>query len=72
MNTFIEKIADILEIPASELNETSKFRDDMYDWDSMRGFAVLCMLEDDYDLKLSVDDFMKCDTIGELFAKTNG
>ena len=71
MNYSIEKVADVLETDASQLSSGTNFREDVLDWDSMRGFSILCMLEDDYELRLSVDDFLKCTTIGDLFAATN-
>lgn len=67
MNDFMEQLAEILEVDASELALTTDFRVDVPDWDSMRGFAILCMIEDEYDVRLEVPEFLECATIGDLY-----
>ncbi|TFC70145.1 acyl carrier protein [Cryobacterium sp. TMS1-20-1] len=71
MNNFIVKIAEILEMEPSQLSSATNFRADSLDWDSMRGFSILCMLEDDYDLSLSVNDFLECLTVEDLYSLAN-
>lgn len=68
MNHFLELISEILEVEPSEISSSTDFRVDVPDWDSMRGFSILCMIEDEYEVRLEVDDFLECQTIGDLYA----
>lgn len=67
MNDFMELMAEILEADASDLALSTDFRTDVPDWDSMRGFAILCMLEDEYEVRMEVPEFLECRTIGDLY-----
>lgn len=67
MNEFIENVAEILEVEATSLHGSTDFRVDVPDFDSMRGFALLCMFEDEYNKKISVEEFLTCNSIEDLF-----
>jgi len=69
---FVKKIAEILEVDESELAAESVFRSATPYWSSLMGFGILVMLEEDYEYKMSVDDFLKTKTIGELYEQTKG
>ena len=69
MDMFLEKIAEILEVSNSDVSMDTDFRLDIDDWDSMKGFSILVMLEDDYQVLMEVDDFLVCRTIGDLYAR---
>ena len=70
MNEFLEKMAVILDVDTSEINLSTKFRD-INGWGSMVGFSMLIMMEEDYGVKISVDEFLKLNTLGEIYAKIN-
>jgi acyl carrier protein len=64
----IELSAEILETDASELTLDTPFKSDRFLWDSLKGFAMLIMLEDDFNTKVSVDDFIAASTLRDLLA----
>ncbi len=70
MEKFIEFIAEILEVEPEELTAESVFREVPEMFDSMMGFSILCMLEDEYGKKVSVDTFLDCATVQDLFELT--
>jgi len=43
------------------------FRDEIEDFSSMVGFAMICMIEDEYGYRMPVDEFLECKTIGDLY-----
>ena len=69
MDIFLEFIAEILEVEVNEISMKTDFRNDIEDWDSMKGFAIICMLEDEYGIQLDVPTFLKCSTISDLYNK---
>ncbi len=68
MEKFLELVAEIFEIELDEITMETVFRD-LEDFSSMVGFSLLVMMEDEYGVKVSVDEFMKCATIGDLYKK---
>ena len=46
--------------------DAASLRTDVPDWDSMKGFSILCALEDDYDVRMEVPEFLECATLGDL------
>lgn len=66
MNKFIEDISEILEVDAEIVKLESNFREDFPDWDSMKGFAIICLLEDDYSVQIDVKTFLECKTLSDL------
>ena len=69
MEKFLEDMADVLEVDVEDITMDTNFRKDIEDWGSMMGFSVLVLLEDEYDTKLSVDEFLKCEKIADLYNK---
>lgn len=63
MEQFLAKVAEILEVPA--VTPDLDFRT-VDDWDSMKGFMLLVMLENDYGRPMSVETFLQVNTVGEL------
>ena len=68
MENFLEQVADVFEVESDEITMDTVFRD-MEDFSSLVGFSLIVMMEDEYDVKVSVDEFMKCNTIGDLYNK---
>lgn len=64
---FLEDLADILEVEAEEISMETDFRTDVDDFDSLKGYSMLILFEDDYKTKMSVEEFLNCKTIGDLF-----
>ncbi len=69
MEQFLENAAEIFEVGTSEINMDTVFRDEIEDWSSLMGFSLIVMMEDEYGVKVSVDEFLECKTIGDLYKK---
>lgn len=67
MKDFIEKMAEIMEVDASTITGETEFRK-ACDFDSLKGFSVLCMLEEDYGKEVTPKDFLGYKTIDDLYA----
>ncbi len=63
MDEFLAKVAEILEV-ASVTSELD-FRT-VEDWDSMKGFMLLVLLENDYGRPMTVETFLQTKTVGDL------
>jgi len=68
MERFCEQLADILEVDAAVLTPDYAFRS-VPDWGSLMGFSILILLHDDYGCRLTVEQFLKIQTVGELVAQ---
>lgn len=68
MEQFLELVADVFEVEPEDITMDTVFRD-MDDFSSLVGFSLIVMMEDEYDTKVSVDEFMECNTIGDLYKK---
>ncbi|MDR0596834.1 MAG: acyl carrier protein [Clostridiales Family XIII bacterium] len=62
----IAELAEILETEQSELNTDTMFKVDEFEWDSLKGFAILIMIEETFGVEVSVDDFIEAKTVGDL------
>ena len=65
-NKIIELMAEILEVDSDCLSMETDYRDKQFDWDSLKGYAVLVMLEEEFDTVISVEEFMETETINDL------
>ena len=63
MEEFLAKVAEILDIPS--VTPELDFRT-VEDWDSMKGFMLLVMLENDYGRPMTVETFLETKTVGDL------
>ncbi|WP_289058985.1 acyl carrier protein [uncultured Mesotoga sp.] len=66
---FIEKISEILEVEPESLTPKTDFRNDIPFWDSLKGFGIIVLIEEDYGKKLTVEEFLEQKTIGDLYKK---
>lgn len=66
---FITEVAEIVEAEPKTLSMGSLFREEADFWSSLVGFALLTFLEDQCGAVLSVDEFIACETVGDLYAK---
>ena len=63
MNDFIDRVANILETPA--VTPELEFRS-VRGWGSMMGFALFVMLEDEYGVTLTPEQFRELRTVSDL------
>lgn len=63
MEEFLSKVAEVLE--ADSVTPDFEFRA-IDDWNSLKGFALMVLLESDYGKQMSVEEFLSCSTVGEL------
>ncbi len=63
MSQFLEKIAEVLEVPS--VTPDFAFRS-ASGWSSLMGFALIVLLDQQYHVTLMVEDFMKLQTVADL------
>lgn len=63
MEEFLPKIAEILEVDA--VTPDFKFRE-IDEWDSLKGFSIIVLMEQDYGKEMSVEAFLGCETVADL------
>jgi acyl carrier protein len=71
LNDFTKKISDqFLEEDQPKVTAEIEFRT-LSTWDSLTGMAILATIEDEYKVKISVDDFKQLKTVIDLFNYVN-
>lgn len=65
MNDFLDRVANILETPA--VTPELEFRS-VPGWGSMMGFALFIMLEDEYGVAMTPEQFREFKTVAELMS----
>ncbi|MFD3218726.1 acyl carrier protein [Bacillus pacificus] len=60
-----ELLADILEVEEEEIS-FNKELSDYEGWDSVNSLRILTHVEDEFNLRLSMDQYSKVQTIGQL------
>ncbi len=63
MDEFTAKIADILEVDS--VTPDFRFRT-VDDWNSLKGFSLMVLMEQDYGKEMSVEEFLGCETVNDL------
>ena len=63
MQQFLERIAEVLEVPS--VTPDFAFRS-APGWSSLMGFALIILLDQQYHVTLTVEDFMKLQTVADL------
>ena len=63
MAQFLERIAGVLEVPA--VTPDFAFRS-APGWSSLMGFALIVLLDQQYHVTLTVEDFMNIETVADL------
>ena len=66
MEHFLELVAEVFDVEIEEVNMETNFRE-AFDFSSMDGFSLIVMMEDEYGVNVSVDDFLKCITVADLY-----
>ena len=49
------------------MTPNSRFRDDD-GWNSLKGFSIMVLMEQEYGRDMTADEFQKCETVGDLAA----
>lgn len=60
---FLERLSDVLE---TSVTTETRFRE-VANWSSLMGFGILVTLENDFGRRMSVDEFLTCQTVGDLW-----
>ena len=69
MDKFLELVAEVFEGEPEEVKMETVFREELPDFSSLVGFSLIVMMEDEYGVKVSVEDFLECQTVGDLYKK---
>lgn len=69
MEQFLELAAEVFEVEPDEISMDTDFREEIDGFSSMVGFSLIVMMEDEYGVKVSVDEFLQCKTVGDLYRK---
>jgi len=69
MEKFLELVAEVFEVEPEEVKMESDFREDLPDFSSMVGFSLLVMMEDEYGIRVPVEEFLECKTVEDLYKK---
>lgn len=67
---FISEIAEIIEADPASLTLDTDFRKSADYWSSLTGFGILVFMQDKFGVDINVDDFLKLNTVGELYSLT--
>jgi acyl carrier protein len=68
---FIENMAEILEVEPEKLGMDTYFKTSEFEWDSLKGYAMIVMIEEEFDVQISVNKFIEARTVGDLFQYIN-
>ncbi|MBQ8692600.1 MAG: acyl carrier protein [Synergistaceae bacterium] len=69
MEKFIELVAEVFEVEPENITMDTVFREKIEDFSSLMGFSLIVMMEDEYGVRVSVDEFLECETVGDLYKK---
>ena len=69
MDKFIELVAEVFEVEPEKITMDTVFREEIEGFSSLVGFSLIVMMEDEYGVKVSVDEFLRCKTVGDLYKK---
>ena len=69
MDNFIELVAEVFEVEPEEVTMETDFREELPDFSSLVGFSLIVMMEDEYGVRVPVDEFLECKTVGDLYKK---
>ena len=69
MEKFLELAAEVFEVEPDEITMDTVFREEIEDFSSLVGFSLIVMMEDEYNVRVPVEEFLECKTIGDLYRK---
>ena len=68
MQDFINFVARVMEIDSSEINEDTAYGQHEK-WDSLMHMRLVMEIEEEYGVNISSEEFLQCQTIGDLYKK---
>ena len=69
MEKFFELVAEVFEVEPEEIRMDTIFREELPEFSSLVGFALIVMMEDEYGVRVPVEEFLECRTVGDLYRK---
>lgn len=69
MENFLELVAEVFEVDFENISMDTVFREEIEDFSSLIGFSLIVMMEDEYGVRVPVEEFLECKTIGDLYKK---
>ena len=69
MENFLELVAEVFEIEPEDISMDTVFREEIEGFSSLVGFSLIVMMEDEYGVRVPVEEFLECKTIGDLYKK---
>lgn len=69
---FLQGIAEILEVDENNINLNTDFRNDIEDFDSLKGFGIIVFIDDECGVKVSLQQFLESKVIGDLYKLATG
>ena len=66
MEDFIKKLEDVFEMPSGSIKPIDNFRE-YSEWDSLALLSLMAMLEDEYNITISRENFQKIITIEHMY-----
>lgn len=69
MEKFLELVAEVFEVEPEEVKMETVFREELPEFSSLVGFSLIVMMEDEYGVKVPVEEFLECKTVGDLYKK---
>ena len=68
MDKFIELVAEVFEVEPDDITKDKLFRE-IDGFSSLVGFSLIVMMEDEYGVRVPVEEFIECKTIEDLYKK---
>ena len=69
MENFLELVAEVFEVEPEDISMDTVFREEIENFSSLVGFSLIVMMEDEYGVRIPVEEFLECRTIGDLYKK---
>ena len=69
MDNFIKILSEIYEVEPDGIVANTDFRNEIDGFNSLIGFSIMIMMEDEYNARVSVEEFLECKTVGDLYGK---
>ena len=69
MEEFLELAAEVFEVEPEDISMDTVFREEIEEFSSLVGFSLIVMMEDEYGVRVPVDEFLECKTVGDLYKK---
>lgn len=68
MEKFLELMAEVYDVDVETITPESDIRK-IEGFSSLIGFSIIVTIEDEYDVTITVPEFLECNTIADLYAR---